>query len=215
MVQSFNLPGILAFAKVLANPSLAVPHIIVQDVRCIDFAALKAAGISAIVFDKDNTLTAPYKDSVHPPFEEAWAECRRFFTADRLAVVSNSAGTPDDAGGVKAAAVEKALGVSVLRHEEKKPAGGHHASTHFRVPPTSIAVVGDRLLTDIVYGNLNGMLTIFASRVVTEDGDNPFAKVMRRFEWQLLARLKSWNVSATIHPAMGRIDRTSWPPGSL
>ena len=40
------------------------------DITCVDFEKLRStAGMQAVVFDKDNTLTAPYVDSIHPPFQ--------------------------------------------------------------------------------------------------------------------------------------------------
>lgn len=48
-------------------------------------------------------------------------------------------------------------------------------ASHFSCRSPAIAVVGDRALTDVVYGNSNGMLTIFVTDIVTEKGDNVFA----------------------------------------
>jgi phosphatidylglycerophosphatase GEP4 len=78
---------------------------------------------------------------------------------------------------LQAQKLEKSLGVTVLRHAEKKPAGGMHLANHFKptVHPTQIAFVGDRILTDVVYGNRNGNLTIWTSKVITEKGDNKAA----------------------------------------
>jgi predicted HAD superfamily phosphohydrolase YqeG len=45
---------------------LVVPHFRVPDIRSINWAALKARGCRGVVFDKDNTLTAPYAPSVFP-----------------------------------------------------------------------------------------------------------------------------------------------------
>ena len=39
----------------------------------------------------------------------------------------------------------------------------------------NIAMVGDRILTDVLFGNLNGNLTIWTSQIVTEKGDNKAA----------------------------------------
>ena len=65
MVQSINWPAIRTTARVLfGQPSLAVPHVDLRDIRDIDFARLRSAGCEGVVFDKDNTLTAPYKDEV-------------------------------------------------------------------------------------------------------------------------------------------------------
>ncbi|KAG0342709.1 hypothetical protein BG000_002054 [Podila horticola] len=121
-----------------------IPNLVVRDIRDINFEQLHKAGIVAIAFDKDNCLTRPYGNELHPPFE--------------------------------AIAIEKALGVHVLRHQEKKPAGGDELLHYFDSTPASrIAFVGDRALTDVVFGHNYGMLTILTRQVVTEQGDNPMA----------------------------------------
>jgi phosphatidylglycerophosphatase GEP4 len=40
-------------------------------------------------------------------------------------------------------------------------------------------MVGDRLLTDVLFGNLNGMLTIFTRVPISEQNDNFAAKHVR------------------------------------
>ncbi|KAJ3161304.1 hypothetical protein HDU86_007086 [Geranomyces michiganensis] len=110
MVQSLNLAALSSLARLVRNPSLLVPHIVVPDVRSINYPALKAAGVRVMVFDKDNTITAPYVDTAHPPFERAWAACKQEFGASNVLIVSNSAGTRDDTGHLKAKRVEDALG---------------------------------------------------------------------------------------------------------
>ncbi|KAJ3417357.1 hypothetical protein HDV05_004822 [Chytridiales sp. JEL 0842] len=175
--QNKNVPGILATFHLLVNPSLAVPHLTVPDIRHIPFKRLRETGLKAIVFDKDNTLTAPYVNEIHPPFQEAWKDCLRTFGRENVLIVSNSAGTPDDVDYKHAKIVEEALDVPVLRHAEKKPAGGGELKAYFKkyCQPHEVAVVGDRLLTDIVYGNRVGAFTIFTKDIVTEKNDNWWA----------------------------------------
>ncbi|CAO3611953.1 unnamed protein product [Cunninghamella echinulata] len=175
MVQSFNLAGILNTFRVLANPSLAMPHIIINDLRELPIAELKNKGIKAIAFDKDNCLTAPYVPTIHPPLKDSVKRCQDTFGIDNMAIVSNSAGTLDDKEGKVAEALEKSLGIHVLRHAEKKPSGGQALTNHFKVLPNQITFVGDRILTDVVYGNLNGYLTIWTKQIITEKGDNQAA----------------------------------------
>jgi hypothetical protein len=43
--------------------------VLVTAIATIDFKKLKEAGFKGIIFDKDNTLTAPYKLSVYPGIE--------------------------------------------------------------------------------------------------------------------------------------------------
>lgn len=39
------------------------------DIRDLKFDQLRKAGFEAVIFDKDNTLSAPYVTEIHPPFE--------------------------------------------------------------------------------------------------------------------------------------------------
>ncbi|KAF9292477.1 hypothetical protein BGZ68_005160 [Mortierella alpina] len=200
MGQSFNLQGVLQSFRVLASPRLMIPNLVVRDVRDINFEQLHKAGITAIAFDKDNCLTRPYGLEIYPPFKDAWRRCRETYK-DRIVIVSNSAGTPDDKDDHQAKAIESSLQVHVLRHQEKKPSGGQELLKHFPgVDPSEIAFVGDRALTDVVFGNNEGMLTILTRDVVTEEGDNPMAIRIRRMEHRVLALLDSWNIKRPPHP---------------
>ncbi|CAG8739249.1 4042_t:CDS:2, partial [Acaulospora morrowiae] len=131
-------------------------------IRDINFELLKSKGIQVLAFDKDNTLTAPYIDKLHEPFEAAWEECKKQFGKENIVIISNSVGTADDPGyknrmSGQARSVEESLGVPVLRHKSKKPDGGPELIAHFvSIPPTKIAIIGDRLLTDVLFGNMNG-----------------------------------------------------------
>jgi phosphatidylglycerophosphatase GEP4 len=76
--------------------------------------------------------------------------------------------------------VEEALGVSVLRHTVKKPAGGQALLQRFEniAKPHQIAMVGDRLFTDILFGNLNGTRTILTRQIISDKGDNQVAAMV-------------------------------------
>jgi len=90
-----------------------------------------------------------------------------------VALLSNSAGLAQyDPDGEEAAALEAALGVAVIRHASKKPGGAPGAlAAHFGIPPSSVpslVMVGDRYLTDVVYGNRLGLLTVRPAPVTAE-----------------------------------------------
>ncbi|GAB5592735.1 hypothetical protein Unana1_07635 [Umbelopsis nana] len=158
-----------------------------------------------MAFDKDNCLTAPYHNNISSEFEAsinyfqpAWKLCKETFGHDRVIIVSNSAGTEDDsnheqisAAGHYADQVEKALGVPVLRHTIKKPGGGDALLQRFHgvAKPQQMAMVGDRLFTDVLFGNLNGNITVLTRQIISEKGDNPIAAKIRRFEHRLLDTL--------------------------
>ena len=51
-------------------------------------------------------------------------------------------------------------------------------------------MIGDRLLTDVVFGNLNGMFTILTD-AFTENNDNWTSVLFRRIERRMLTAFKS------------------------
>ena len=117
--------------------------------------------MDAVVFDKDNTLTSPYDNCIHPKAVQGLQLALDVFGKERIAILSNSAGTKDDVDYKDAIAIEQALGINVIRHDEKKPGGSSEVLSHFQMDdPAKICMIGDRLLTDVVFGNLHGMLTI-------------------------------------------------------
>ncbi|KAJ3850609.1 mitochondrial PGP phosphatase-domain-containing protein [Lentinula lateritia] len=155
-----NVPGILAPVQFLVNPRIIVPSLSVRDIRHLDFDALKRAGYRGAVFDKDNCLTLPGKDTLVPEIEEAWKECKQVFGKGNVLVVSNTAGAHVDAGGIQAESVRHHLGVPVLFHTSMKPAYScvKQIRSYFRslrnpIKDDELIIVGDRLFTDIVMAN--------------------------------------------------------------
>ena len=146
--------------------------------------------MDVVVFDKDNTLTAPYENDVHPDASLGLQSALLEFGKDRVAILSNSAGTKDDPGYKAAISIEEALGINVIRHNEKKPGGLSEVMEHFALrDPAKICIVGDRLLTDVVFGNLHGMLTVHTLPLCKgkdNRNDNMIASVVRLAENTLL-----------------------------
>lgn len=101
----------------------SVSKVLLADIRALRWkAARERAGIEAVCFDKDNTITAPYSASLHEPFREAFEECQQVFGLGRVAILSNSAGSSDDAPAFRAAScLEENLGIPVIRHGSKVP----------------------------------------------------------------------------------------------
>ncbi|KAK2434385.1 Phosphatidylglycerophosphate phosphatase 1, chloroplastic/mitochondrial [Trifolium repens] len=181
--QRINFEGILCSTMViLKDPHLALPHISVPDIRYIDWAALRRKGFKGVVFDKDNTLTVPYSLTPWPPLESSLECCKSEFGQD-IAVFSNSAGLREyDHDGSKARNLERILGIKVIRHRVKKPGGtAEEIEKHFGCESSQLIMVGDRPLTDIVYGNRNGFLTILTEPLSL--AEEPFiVKQVRKLE---------------------------------
>lgn len=100
---------------------------------------------------------------------------------------------------IQADKLENALGVAVLRHAEKKPACGATLAAHLApLQSYQVAVVGDRILTDIVFGNLNGNKTIWTRQIVTEQGDNKMAAKVTSQRWSCCRDAKVWSAVTTL-----------------
>ena len=155
----------------------------------LNFTAIQSYA-DVVVFDKDNTLTSPYENEIHPDAARGLQFALEVFGRDRIAIVSNSAGTKDDKDYEDAIAIEEALGIKVIRHDEKKPGGLDEVLKHFGIDdPAKICMVGDRLLTDVVFGNLYGMLTVHTlplCRGQDNAKDNKVSAMVRSAENALL-----------------------------
>ena len=129
MVQSINTKALVTLVSVIRRPYLASPHVHVETISDVNYTALRdRCGIRAVVFDKDNTLTAPYATEVHPGAEAGLREALSTFGRDNVAILSNSAGTLDDPGYEDADRIEAEMGIAVIRHDEKKPGGCRRSS---------------------------------------------------------------------------------------
>lgn len=188
--------------RVPLEPSLLRPNLVARTMAEVDWKMVQERfpQVTHVVFDKDNTLTAPYKDHLHKHVEQSLVECIELFGKDRIAILSNSAGTPDDKNFEWKEAVETATGIRVIPHREKKPACLDEVMNHFNFyrienrsdnlsfRPSSILMVGDRLLTDTVFGNANGMVTLHLTEPLDTHGDNKIAIILRRLENAYLER---------------------------
>lgn len=187
--QRFNMAGIAFTLKVmLKEPQAALPHITVPDISWIDWKALRETGFQGVLFDKDNTLTAPYVQTLWPSLASTLEECKAAFNG-RAALLSNSAGLYQyDPDGAEARAVEDKLGIPVIRHGLKKPDGStEELEKYFGCEASLLVMVGDRHFTDIVYGNKNGLLTV-VTKPLTLVGEPFVVRQVRVLEGALVQR---------------------------
>lgn len=91
--------------------------------------------------------------------------------------MSNTAGTDSDKEQKQAAILEANTSVKVLRHSTKKPGCKEEVMAYFRdhpdagvTRPDQIAVVGDRLSTDIMMANMMGSYGVWVRDGVTGRG---------------------------------------------
>lgn len=144
--------------KVFYNHSLCFPKL-----RISNFNQLPVPihpSVKAVVVDKDNCISLQDDDKVWPEYLAKWEELKKCYP-DKVLIVSNSAGSSDDAGYMQAKRLEENTGVAVLRHKLKKPGCRDEILEYFASRgavkgPHEIAVIGDRLFTDVVMANLMG-----------------------------------------------------------
>jgi phosphatidylglycerophosphatase GEP4 len=94
---------------------------------------------------------------------------REAYPGRKLLIVSNTAGAyAMDREGKLALEVEKSTGVAVLPHNTKKPGCGPEIMEYFRkypetgvTRPDQVAVVGDRITTDVMVANLMGSYAVW------------------------------------------------------
>ena len=143
----------------------------------------KPPTIRGLVVDNDNTLTPSRNPFFHPAYIHSIITLRQTepFSANKnsILVVSNRAGAKPEYDG-EIGTLERELGLPVLHHKGEKqvkpviaPMVLEWFSKHgVTDDPTEIAVVGDRILTDVFMARLMGSWSVY----VTEgwkDPDNP------------------------------------------
>ncbi|SZF02360.1 unnamed protein product [Blumeria hordei] len=142
--------------------------------------------IRAVVLDKDNCFAIPHSSSVYQPYETKFAELKAAYPGRCLLIVSNTAGAMSyDTSSQLASEVEAATGVSVLRHQTKKPGCGAEIMAYFRQHPETrvdrpeqIAVVGDRLTTDVMLANTMGSYGVWVREgIVGKEERSVFARL--------------------------------------
>ncbi|KAM3168695.1 Protein BIG1 [Saccharomyces cerevisiae] len=141
--------------------------------------------IKAVVLDKDNCIAFPHDDKIWPDYLQHWETLRSKYSNKALLIVSNTAGSNSDKDYSQAKLLEDKTGIPVLRHSTKKPGCHNEILDYFYrnktiTNPKEVAVVGDRLFTDILMANLMGSYGVWI-----RDGVKVSANPLSKFEKKL------------------------------
>ncbi len=160
-------------------PRWLVPTRYAASVLALDPAALVAEGIRGVMLDLDNTVVAW---NAAAPSEAVRAWVGRLTSAGlRVCIVSNNFTG-------RARAIGDALGVRVVSAAVKPvPWAFRRALAIMGTPPAHTAFVGDQLFTDVLGGNLLGMVTILVDPLSTQEF--PTTRIIRRIERLIRARV--------------------------
>ncbi|KAM3457678.1 hypothetical protein MY5147_007362 [Beauveria neobassiana] len=169
--MNLNLSASLNATRLLFKPSICLPHHTVSTFNDLPIpldSVLHARGlkanIRAVVLDKDDCFAYPDAKDVYGPYKDHFEKLRQAYPGRKLLVVSNTSGaTTWDKNLLQAVEVERSTGVHVLPHAVKKPGCGPEIMAYFEkhpetgvTDPSQVAVVGDRLTTDMMLANMMG-----------------------------------------------------------
>lgn len=177
-----NLSGTFNALKILYNPSLIKPKFIYNTFNDIPIPLNNK--IKAIVLDKDNCISYPHQNRIWEPYNVQWTKLKQHYPGKAILVVSNTAGSNDDYGLEESQVFEDNTGITVLKHSTKKP-GCHQDIYNYFVENNiversdEIAVIGDRLFTDIMMSNLMNSCGIWL-RYGVRKSNNPLM-ILERF----------------------------------
>lgn len=192
--QSLNLSAIKELLYVWKHPECLIPMLEIKKLDDLNTKFLIEKNIKCIIFDKDNTLTYTYVDSLHPSVVGKMKNIIDSYKNENVAILSNSVGTCDDDQYKGAIETEKHIGINVIRHLHKKPGCLDEVLSHFNkngsknVHPNEICMVGDRLLTDVLFANKYGMMSVLVAPL-SWIKDHPIASILRFFEMYILLPL--------------------------
>ncbi|KAJ4306465.1 hypothetical protein N0V88_001268 [Collariella sp. IMI 366227] len=202
--MNLNLSASLNIFKLIAKPSLCLPHATVATFDDLPVPLNKAfstkdrqVDIKAVVLDKDDCFAYPERNEIYEPYKHRFEALRAAYPGRRLLIVSNTAGaTSYDVNGKLASEVQKGTGVDVLPHAVKKPGCGDEILAYFRqhpetgvTSPNQIAIVGDRLATDMMLANMMGSWGVWVKDgVVPLEQKSIFSRIERKLAPYLLSR---------------------------
>lgn len=128
----------------------------------ISLDELRAAGITCVLFDRDNTVI-PRDKGTAPAEVVAWLRAARA-AGIKLCMVSNNFHTTQ----IEASAQE--LGCPVVHHAMKPaPFAVQAAMKKVGATPSETVLVGDQVFTDVAAGNLAGIRTVLVDPQSTKD----------------------------------------------
>ncbi|KAF3770847.1 hypothetical protein M406DRAFT_59702 [Cryphonectria parasitica EP155] len=202
--MNLNLSASLNVFRLIANPALCLPHATISTFKDLPIPLDSAfqskddkVSIKAVVLDKDDCFAVPETSEVHGPYQDRFNALRAAYPGRRLLIVSNTAGALSyDPKRKLASELEEATGVTVLSHQTKKPGCGAEIMDYFRkhpetgvTSPHQIAVVGDRLSTDMMLANMMGSYGVWVKDgVVPLPQKSIFSRIEQRLAPFLLSR---------------------------
>jgi hypothetical protein len=156
------------------------PQIYVNTVLDIPLDELKNAGIRALIFDLDNTITEWNSNDIRSEICDWFALVKEL--GFKACLLSNN-------HEQRVLQVAQNLGIPYIYRAQKPRRGGYYrAMASMQVDAPSTAVIGDQIFTDILGGNRAGLYTILVTPIARREFMG--TKISRTMEYFVLRRLK-------------------------
>lgn len=153
------------------------PDFYYSSVTAIDLAVLRQAGVRHLLVDLDNTLM-PRDRSEIPPEIRTWVDALPELGMDACLVSNN--------WHAHVRGVADVIGLPIVAKALKPfPSAFRKGLRVLGGTPDTTAVVGDQIFTDVLGGNLLGMMTVLVLPQSTSD--LPHTLLLRRAERRVLA----------------------------
>ena len=154
------------------------PKIWIKNVFVINEGFLNRHGIKGLILDLDNTLSMHGSPAAEEGVEEWLSDMRRL--GIKMSVVSNNTAK-------RVTPLANKLGLDFIPFGCKPLTFGiSKAVKHLGLPKKNLAVVGDQIFTDVIGGNLSGIMTILVEPFYLESGR--VFKMKRRLEGAFFKR---------------------------
>ena len=162
--------------------ALLRPQEIARDINKIDFAALKAKGIRALILDIDDTLIPKEVNDIYPAVFE-WVVARKE-EGFRLCLTSNSRHP------LRVKYIGDTLGLPAISMGFKPlPFAFRKSLEILKAKPEETAMIGDQLFMDILGANILKIYSIFIDH--RKEEEFLVRKWMRQAEQWVLSKLRT------------------------
>jgi len=187
-----NFSSIGNVPKIILNPKLLQPTLTYQNFNEINFELLKKTyNVKYIVLDKDNCISSDNSSRIYSSYlEKNWKNgLLKHFSMENVLIVSNSMGSSDDPGYLQVDEFQKnyqedtksSTVLPILKHNYKKPGCKENITEYFQklhgddsVKNENIAVIGDRLFTDVLMANQMGSVGVYLQQGVLLKTSSPW-----------------------------------------
>ncbi|MEM9214639.1 MAG: YqeG family HAD IIIA-type phosphatase [Cyanobacteria bacterium P01_F01_bin.150] len=159
------------FSKTLLQPNVVLG----QTILGLTPDLLKAYGLKGMILDVDETLV-PFRRSAISGDLKAWLEQIKPLVS--LWLVSNN--TSDARIRAIAESMDVPYLAGALKPSRRKL---RQALTAMNLPAAEVAMVGDRLFTDVLAGNRLGMLTIWVEPIEEDNRPSPKQAIRNTEIW--------------------------------